>query len=668
MEERVVPNWTVVAPNQTSVTEFILVGLSNDPGTQLVLFVVFLVVYLLTLAGNILIVVTIIHNQGLHTPMYFFLSNLSFIDVCHATVTVPKMLADFLSTAKTISFGGCVAQMFFLHLFACTEIFLLTVMAYDRYVAICNPMHYLTIMNQKVCLLLAGTIWLGGTVHSLALTGMTIKLPYCGPQKVDNFFCDVPPVIRLACTDTYVIEILIVSNSGLISVVCFVVLVVSYGIILVSLRKRLAEGRRKALSTCAAHLTVVTLFLGHCIFIYSRPSTSFSEDKVVSVFFTAVTPLLNPIIYTLRNEDMKQALNKLFGRKVTVEKKTPFGHLHQHQLSQLSREIMPVYLWLNPASATKMDAVPENVTTVKTFVLSGLTTSHSTELALFVFFTAIYSLILVGNVLIVVTIIYDQHLHTPMYFFLSNLSFIDVCHSSVVMPKMLADFLAETKTISFGECIAQMFFLHLFACTEIFLLTIMAYDRYAAICNPLHYGTIMSRRVCLQLAVAMWLGGLLHSIALTLLTLNVPYCGPNNIDNFFCDVPLVIKLACANTYVFEILIVSNSGVISVVCFVVLVVSYVVILVSLRNRFSEGRRKALSTCAAHLTVVTLFLGHCIFIYLRPAKSLAADKVVSIFFTAVTPLLNPVIYTLRNEDMLNALNKLRGRQVNLEGKGH
>ncbi|XP_033025569.1 olfactory receptor 4E1-like [Lacerta agilis] len=321
MEERVVPNWTVAAPNQTSVTEFILVGLSNDPGTQLVLFVVFLVVYLLTLAGNILIVVTIIHNQGLHTPMYFFLSNLSFIDVCHATVTVPKMLADFLSAAKTISFGGCVAQMFFLHLFACTEIFLLTVMAYDRYVAICNPMHYLTIMNHKVCLLLAGTIWLGGTVHSLALIGMTIKLPYCGPQKVDNFFCDVPPVIRLACTDTYVIEILIVSNSGLISVVCFVVLVVSYGIILVSLRKRFAEGRRKALSTCAAHLTVVTLFLGHCIFIYSRPSTSFSEDKVVSVFFTAVTPLLNPIIYTLRNEDMKQALNKLFGRKVAVEEK-----------------------------------------------------------------------------------------------------------------------------------------------------------------------------------------------------------------------------------------------------------------------------------------------------------------------------------------------------------
>uniref|UniRef100_A0A670JAC0 Olfactory receptor n=1 Tax=Podarcis muralis TaxID=64176 RepID=A0A670JAC0_PODMU len=295
--------------NLTVVTHFILLGIPHTEGLQNILFPVFLLFYMCTLLGNLLIMTAVLTDSRLHTPMYFFLFNLSILDIGFSSViTVPKMLADFLSTAKTISFGGCVAQMFFLHLFACTEIFLLTVMAYDRYVAICNPMHYLTIMNQKVCLLLAGTIWLGGTVHSLALTGMTIKLPYCGPQKVDNFFCDVPPVIRLACTDTYVIEILIVSNSGLISVVCFVVLVVSYGIILVSLRKRLAEGRRKALSTCAAHLTVVTLFLGHCIFIYSRPSTSFSEDKVVSVFFTAVTPLLNPIIYTLRNEDMKQGL------------------------------------------------------------------------------------------------------------------------------------------------------------------------------------------------------------------------------------------------------------------------------------------------------------------------------------------------------------------------
>ncbi|VCW68676.1 unnamed protein product [Gulo gulo] len=251
-------------------------------------FAMFLTFYILTLIGNILIVITIIYDRRLHTPMYFFLSNLSFIDVCHSTVTVPKMLIDTWSEEKLISFEACVTQMFFLHLFACTEIFLLTVMAYDRYVAICKPLQYMTVMNWKVCVLLAVALWTGGTIHSISLTSLTIKLPYCGPDEIDSFFCDVPQVIKLACTDTHIIEILIVSNSGLISVVCFVVLVVSYAVILVSLRQQISEGRRKALSTCAAHLTVVTLFL--------------------------VTPLLNPIIYTLRNEDMKNALNKFMGR------------------------------------------------------------------------------------------------------------------------------------------------------------------------------------------------------------------------------------------------------------------------------------------------------------------------------------------------------------------
>ncbi|KAM6201892.1 olfactory receptor 4E1 [Rhynchocyon petersi] len=308
--------------NQTSfVTHFHLRGLSEDQNVQMSAFALFLIFYVLTLIGNILIVITIIFDHRLHTPMYFFLSNLSFIDVCHSTVTVPKMLVDTWSVEKLIPFGACVTQMFFLHLFACTEIFLLTVMAYDRYVAICKPLQYMTVMNWKVCVLLAVALWSGGTIHSIALTSLTIKLPYCGPDEIDNFFCDVPQVIKLACTDTHIIEILIVSNSGLISVVCFVVLVVSYAVILVSLRQRISSGRRKALSTCAAHLTVVTLFLGHCIFIYSRPSTSLPEDKVVSVFFTAVTPLLNPIIYTLRNEDMKNALNKLMGKKEGKEEK-----------------------------------------------------------------------------------------------------------------------------------------------------------------------------------------------------------------------------------------------------------------------------------------------------------------------------------------------------------
>nr|XP_019569146.1 PREDICTED: olfactory receptor 4E2 [Rhinolophus sinicus] len=304
------------ALNQTRVTEFVFLGLTDKWILEILLFVAFSATYVLTLWGNILIMVTIVFTAHLHTPMYFFLSNLSFIDICHSSVTVPKMLEGLLLERKTISFDNCITQLFFLHLFACAEIFLLTIMAYDRYVAICIPLHYPNVMNMRVCVQLVFALWLGGTVHSLVQTFLTIRLPYCGPNIIDSYFCDVPPVIKLACTDTYLTGMLIVSNSGTISLACFLALVTSYTVILVSLRKQSAEGRQKALSTCSAHFMVVALFFGPCIFIYTRPDTSFSLDKVVSVFYTVITPLLNPLIYSLRNEKIKSAMKQLRERQV----------------------------------------------------------------------------------------------------------------------------------------------------------------------------------------------------------------------------------------------------------------------------------------------------------------------------------------------------------------
>nr|XP_006993448.1 olfactory receptor 1509 [Peromyscus maniculatus bairdii] len=304
------------ALNQTRVTEFVFLGLTDNWVLEILFFIPFTITYVLTLLGNAIIVATIVFSPRLHTPMYFFLSNLSFIDICHSSVTVPKMLEGLLLERKTISFDNCIAQLFFLHLFACAEIFLLTIMAYDRYVAICIPLHYPTVMNMKVCVQLVVALWVGGTIHSLVQTFLTIRLPYCGPNVIDSYFCDVPPVIKLACTDTYLTGILIVSNSGTISLTCFLALVTSYTVILFSLRKQSAEGRRKALSTCSSHFMVVALFFGPCIFIYTRPDTSFSIDKVVSVFYTVVTPLLNPLIYTLRNEEVKNAMKHLRQRRI----------------------------------------------------------------------------------------------------------------------------------------------------------------------------------------------------------------------------------------------------------------------------------------------------------------------------------------------------------------
>ncbi|XP_007429402.1 olfactory receptor 4E2 [Python bivittatus] len=297
--------------NQT-VTHFVFLGLTSNRSLELVLLVIFFILYLLILAGNLLIIVTVTCNRCLHTPMYFFLGNLSFIDICHSSVTMPKMLFDCLFHQKIISFGGCVTQLFFLHLCASAEIFLLTVMGYDRCVAICYPLQYMSLVNMKICACLVGALWVGATIHSLVQTVLTIHLPYCGPNVIDSFFCDIPPLMKLACTDTYFTGVLIISNSGLMSLVCFLALVASYVIILISLRGQTAEGRHKAFSTCTAHLLVVVLFLGHCIFIYTRPTSSFSTDKLAAVLYTMVTPALNPVIYTLRNEEVKSSIKKLW--------------------------------------------------------------------------------------------------------------------------------------------------------------------------------------------------------------------------------------------------------------------------------------------------------------------------------------------------------------------
>jgi olfactory receptor len=291
--------------NQTEgVEKFHLAGFSQASSIEAELFVLFLFFYVFTWVGNVIIMVTVASDNNLNSlPMYFLLGNLSFLDLCYSTVTTPKLLADFLDNEKLIPYNHCIVQLFFLHFVGAAEMFLLTVMAYDRYVAICRPLYYTTIMSRGLCCRLVAASWMGGFVHSTVQTILTIRLPFCGPNHVDNFFCDVPPVIKLACADTFVIELLMVSNSGLISTSSFVVLVSSYATILVKIRSK--EGRLKALSICASHLMVVTLFFGPCIFIYARPFSTFSVDKMVSVLYNVITPMLNPLIYTLRNKEVK---------------------------------------------------------------------------------------------------------------------------------------------------------------------------------------------------------------------------------------------------------------------------------------------------------------------------------------------------------------------------
>ncbi|XP_053058588.1 olfactory receptor 4C11-like isoform X1 [Acinonyx jubatus] len=299
-----------------SVTEFILLGLTRDAGKQKAVFGVFLIFYLATLLGNFLIVVTIKTSRTLGTPMYFFLFYLSFADTCFSTTTAPRLIVDALAQNRTISYNECMIQVFTFHFFGCMEILVLILMAFDRYVAICKPLRYTTIMSRHVCRVLVILAWVGSCIHSSAQIFLALRLPFCGPNVIDNYFCDLQPLLKLACMDTYVTNLLLVSNSGAICTVSFIILLTSYVVILYSLRNHSAEGRRKALSTCTSHFIVVVLFFGPCIFIYTRPPTTFPIDKMVAVFYTIGTPLLNPLIYTLRNMEVKKAMKKLWCSKV----------------------------------------------------------------------------------------------------------------------------------------------------------------------------------------------------------------------------------------------------------------------------------------------------------------------------------------------------------------
>ncbi|XP_010335794.2 LOW QUALITY PROTEIN: olfactory receptor 4C16-like [Saimiri boliviensis] len=304
-----------------NVTEFILLGLTQDPFWKKIVFVIIFFFYLGTLLGNLLIITTIKTSRALQSPMYFFLFYLSLSDTCFSTSIAPRMIADALSKS-TISFSECMIQVFTFHFFGCLEIFILILMAVDRYVAICKPLHYMTIMSHRVCGVLMALAWGGSCVHSLAQIFLALSLPFCGPNVIDHYFCDLQPLLKLACSDTYVVNLLLVSNSGAICTVSFVMLIFSYGVILHSLRNHSAEGRKKALSTCVSHIIVVILFFGPCIFIYTRPATTFPMDKMIAVFYTLGTPLLNPLIYTLRNAEVKSAMRKLWSKKLISDIKT----------------------------------------------------------------------------------------------------------------------------------------------------------------------------------------------------------------------------------------------------------------------------------------------------------------------------------------------------------
>ncbi|XP_070592528.1 olfactory receptor 5AP2-like isoform X2 [Erythrolamprus reginae] len=300
--------------NQTTVTEFILVGFMDHPELQIPLFIFFLLIYLITLVGNIGIIILTKIDAKLQTPMYFFLRNLSFVDISLSTTIAPELLTTFVTEHSTISFTGCITQFFFFAIFVTTEGCLLAVMAYDRFTAICNPLLYFVIMSKKLCTLLVIAAYTCGFTSSIIQTVIILNLNFCNSNTINHFFCDALPLLQLSCSDTHFAHIVNFILSSSIALTTFLTVLISYiAIVIAILKISSAQGRKKVFSTCASHLTTVTIFFGTIFFMYIRPGANFlmDKDKIISVFYTVVISSLNPLIYSLRNREVKDAFSRV---------------------------------------------------------------------------------------------------------------------------------------------------------------------------------------------------------------------------------------------------------------------------------------------------------------------------------------------------------------------
>ncbi|XP_001373908.3 olfactory receptor 4P4-like [Monodelphis domestica] len=298
-----------------NVTEFVFLGLLMNPEMKILSCMLFMLCYFAIFLGNLIIFITITCSHLIQQPMYYFLCHLSLMDLAYTSTIIPRLVRDLAAQRKNISFRSCMTQLFTGHFLAGVEMFILVSMAFDRYVAICKPLHYMVIVTRQRCNMLILLAWGVAFWHSVAQMLMVLKLPFCGPNQIDHYICDVKPLLKLACADTYIASILVIANSGMVALATFLVLLASYIIILYNLRKRSSEVRHKALSTCGSHVMVVVLFFAPCIAIYVPPPSVSVNDKEITMFYAVITPLLNPLIYTLRNMEMKNAMRKVWKQK-----------------------------------------------------------------------------------------------------------------------------------------------------------------------------------------------------------------------------------------------------------------------------------------------------------------------------------------------------------------
>ncbi|KAL1780614.1 olfactory receptor 7E24-like, partial [Sigmodon hispidus] len=601
---------------------------TDDPGLQTVLIGLFLSMYILALFGNLLIILTVSSDSHLHTPMYFFLSNLSIVDIGFISTTVPRVIVDIQTHCPVIPYVGCLTQMkmSLLIIFGCMDNMLLAVMAYDRFVAICHPLHYQIIMNPSRCV--SGDWW--------------IAYPQ---SKVLWLCCKQPFLIELNFYSLNVQEIHL-SPSALpafgFTVALFGIIFSYYKIVSSIIRLPSSSGKHKTFSTCESHLSIVGLFYGTGLGVYFSSSLSHSLrcNAVASVMYTVVTPMLIPFIYSVRNKDIKKFFNMLI---VISRFQLFYGFKDPQKEQKCSRNV-------NIRNST---CIPE-------FHFIQLSENPDLQNVLIGLFLSMYILALFGNLLIILTVSSDSRLHTPMYFFLSNLSIVDIAFISTTVPRVIVDIQTHCPVISYVSCLTQMSLFLIFGSMDNMLLAVMAYDRFVAICHPLYYQIIMNPSRCGVLVLGSFLFSLLELQLHYLAVLNFFDCENFiEVSNFFCGPSEVLELVHFDTVTDTIVRLSIGTIFALLPISGIIFSYFKIISSIiRSPSSSGKHKTFSTCGSHLSIVGLFYGTGLGVYLSSSLSHSprSNAVASVMYTVVTPMLNPFIYSLRNKDIKSALRKI------------
>ncbi|CAL8365590.1 unnamed protein product [Lota lota] len=590
-----------------------LEGLQVTKDTMYPAFIFLLFTYLFIMFVNVGMVVLVCSERTLHQPMYFLFCNLPINDILGNSIMVPRLLTYIFvpPSERFISYYECVVQAFTTHMFGTTSHTILMIMAFDRYVAICVPLRYATIMSNKMVINLTAVAWGIAFICVAVLLSLTVRLNRCR-DVIENFYCDNASLFKLSCDSIFINNVYGLTFTVVLFVASIGSVLLTYAkITAVCMSSKSKALNSKALKTCSTHLCLYVLMLisGLLPIVLHRFPQYTHERKIAAILFHIVPSSLNPIIYGLQS------------------------------------------------------------TEVRKFLSNGLTSLGETRIMVFYIFLVAYIFILVGNSMIIYMSLTDPKLSSPMYFFLHNLSMVDILYTTVTIPNMLSGLLTKTNTISVHGCFLQMYFFIQLAVTGRAILTVMAYDRYMAICNPLRYTSVMTKPVRCLLIAGAWVFGALFTLPGTAPSWQQTYCGPNVVRHGWCDPSSVRSLVCGDTYFENILSLSFALLALLVTGVLILTSYILIGLSLSKMNTAERLKAFGTCAAHLTVVSISYGSASFVYISyrvgnfPAE---VRIVVSVLYTVLTPFLNPVIYSLRNKELRDAIKRTFCRRPSLTPK--